>query len=580
MPEFEFRLLNLQDLPGMLKWGCHYDPRLEHYSFCDFTLSDMESWYHTKQKMLTRKLYGLLADGVAVGFITLKKINFVYRTAEIGIAVNPDECGKGYGTALIRHLLDHVYRTFPIDRIYLDVAEFNHVARRLYEKTGFMYIGEEIKAYENQSDKALLSAFPADFSLVNGQLCTKFLRMSHHRETLTEYAPAKINLGLRIVGKDERGYHRLVTTMASVGLSDLVHIRLSKSDRRIRITSFHEGIPEEKNLAYIAANYFFDYCADVLKVKINKNIEISICKRIPEGAGMGGGSSDAAAVLRGLNKLFGLSISEEELEKIAFRIGSDVPFCVRGGVAVVRGCGEVLEPYEIERRLPLLVCLPVTKLSTGEVYREFDTMNRDEVILKELQISYANNRINSSVSTIKLPVDFVQQHEKDMVSEREAYDEAMRLKKVLRDDVCTICGVCADSDFGTEADAIDDSHFNSDRPHSTPDHSALHREKEEEEDESFDFGAFDELKRAIPPNDLEAAANLILMNKSYRHETEIHAKMRILLELGAVHVAMSGSGPSVYGVFKCRTDALRAQRRLQRSVCTEIETGKRKGETN
>lgn len=530
--ESTFRLITQEDLPTMLKWGRHFDPRLEHYSFVDFDLDDIRSWYHTKQKFLTRKLYGLIVDHAVVGFITLKKINFIYRTAEIGIAVNPDTFGRGYGTTLIESLLSHVFRTFSIETIFLDVAEFNVNARRLYEKCGFMYIGAEEKPYENQSNKGLAVDFPNDFYCVEGRLYTKFLRMSYQKSTVSEMAPAKINFGLRVVGESD-GYHSLVTTMLTADFSDVVHVRINKKNTGIHILSRHEGIEEKDNLCYKAAREFLNHVDFVDEDCRDKSIEISIYKRIPEGAGMGGGSADAAAVLRALNQIYRDPFDRAQLEELALKIGSDVPFCIGGGAAIARGRGEKLEAFRVDKPMHLLVYPPSVKISTAEVFAEYDRLKVNERALPNEQRFYpADDRSAASGRRY----DTVSRKYKKSVSEEEAYVEAFRLRQLIG----------MEEDRGAHDDAyvsIDDAYVS----------------------------IYEKLIRTIPPNDLEPATQNLVEKDTNDVKNGPAYAINLLRENGAVYAAMSGSGPSVYGIFESEYDARRAQKKLPKSIYSLIK---------
>lgn len=548
--DFVFRLITPEDLPSMLKWGGHFDPRLEHYSFRDFDLDDIRNWYHAKQKFLTRKLYGLISDHTVIGFITLKKINFIYRTAEIGIAVNPDEHGKGYGTQLIKELISHVYSTFPIETVFLDVAEFNTNARKLYEKCGFMYVGEDRKLYENQQNPGLIADFPNDFFQMENKIYANFLRMSYQKSTITEYAPAKINLGLRVVGKNDR-YHDLVTTMVTADFADIIHVRANKKSPGIRILSHHEGIEEQQNLCYRAAKIFREHVDFTDEECRNSGIEISIYKRIPEGAGMGGGSADAAAVLRALNRLYGYPFSKNQLEELALKLGSDVPFCVGGGAAIAKGRGERLEDYIIEKPLHILIYRPSVKLATAAVFEEYDRMKdteknqKREYILNDIStdtgmsavVNYADSAQEISLNT---KYSAIRRMYKKSVSENEAYIEALRLKSLIgkeEDEGCT-------QHYLWGCDSHDEGEY---------------------------VSIYEKLIRTIPPNDLEHATHNFLHRSGKDFKNSPTYAINLLREHGAVYAAMSGSGPSVYGIFESERDARKAQKKLPKSIYSIIK---------
>ncbi|WP_033826371.1 4-(cytidine 5'-diphospho)-2-C-methyl-D-erythritol kinase [Bacillus andreraoultii] len=179
-------------------------------------------------------------------------------------------------------------------------------------------------------------------------------------------APAKINLSLDVLYKREDGFHELEMVMTTVDLADRVELELIKDDRII-IQSQTRFVPDdERNLAYKAAKILKD------KFNINTGVSISIEKHIPVAAGLAGGSSDAAAVLRGMNKLWDLGLSIDELAKIGAEIGSDVSFCVYGGTALAKGRGEVITPLPPPPNCWVVLSKPSIGVSTGEVYEHLD----------------------------------------------------------------------------------------------------------------------------------------------------------------------------------------------------------------
>lgn len=187
--------------------------------------------------------------------------------------------------------------------------------------------------------------------------------------TLYEGAYAKLNLTLDVLGKREDGYHDLQSVMQTISIRDDVEIDIG-TGKPWKLLCSVEGIPEdETNLAWKAAKV---YC-DTMKKDPN-GLEIRILKRIPSGAGMGGGSADAAAVLRALNRHYGEPLSILALAELGAQVGSDVPFCVLCGTAMVEGRGERL------RRLPdipdciFVVVKPEFSVSTPELYRKIDSV--------------------------------------------------------------------------------------------------------------------------------------------------------------------------------------------------------------
>ncbi|ASN03745.1 4-(cytidine 5'-diphospho)-2-C-methyl-D-erythritol kinase [Virgibacillus necropolis] len=152
-----------------------------------------------------------------------------------------------------------------------------------------------------------------------------------------ENAPAKITLSLDVLGKREDGYHDVEMVMTTVDLSDRVALTSLEVDH-IAVSADNQYVPnDERNLAFKAAHALKN------KYHITQGVRIDIEKNIPVSAGLGGGSSDAAAVLRGLNKLWGLDIPLSELADLGASIGSDVPFCVYGSTALAKGRGEIIQ---------------------------------------------------------------------------------------------------------------------------------------------------------------------------------------------------------------------------------------------
>ena len=151
---------------------------------------------------------------------------------------------------------------------------------------------------------------------------------------LTRYAKAKINLTLDVLGKREDGYHDLKMIMAEIPLADTV--TLTKQNEITVRTNLSFLPKNDKNIAFRAAKLFFE------ETGLNGGVAIQIDKKIPVSAGLAGGSTDAAAVLHGLNELYETNISLEQLQQMGNKIGKDIPFCLQGGVALAEGTGERL----------------------------------------------------------------------------------------------------------------------------------------------------------------------------------------------------------------------------------------------
>jgi len=169
-------------------------------------------------------------------------------------------------------------------------------------------------------------------------------------------SPAKVNLGLWLLGKRDDGYHEIFTIYHTVSLFDEVFIR----EGPLRVETSN-NIPQEENLVYRALR--------LMEKRLGKELELSvyICKNIPQGAGLGGGSSNCAVVLKAVNDLLGKPLSTEELEEIVKSVSSDGVFFLYGGTAVGRGRGDTVEPIKhIDLKLTLIY--PNVQAHTGRVY--------------------------------------------------------------------------------------------------------------------------------------------------------------------------------------------------------------------
>ena len=187
--------------------------------------------------------------------------------------------------------------------------------------------------------------------------------------TLFEPAYAKVNLTLDILGIREDGYHELQTVMQSISLQDDMEIIVGTGEPW-KLTCSQPGIPcDGRNLAWKAAKTF----CETLNLD-PRGLEIHMTKRIPSEAGMGGGSSDAAAVLRALNRHFGEPLSLMELANLGARVGSDVPFCVLGGTAMCEGRGEKMRKLPDMPECWLVVVKPEFSVSTPALFRQIDSV--------------------------------------------------------------------------------------------------------------------------------------------------------------------------------------------------------------
>lgn len=186
---------------------------------------------------------------------------------------------------------------------------------------------------------------------------------------ISERAYAKLNLSLDVTGARPDGYHEMRMLMQSVDLCDEVKITLTR-DGEIRVRTNLRYLPSDgRNIAWKAACAFFDALGGEGK---GLGAEITIKKRIPVCAGLGGGSSDGAAVLRALNRLLDAKLPPERLEQLGGTLGSDVPFCVRGGTQLAEGRGDELKILPPLPDCGIVICKPPFSVSTPELFRRVD----------------------------------------------------------------------------------------------------------------------------------------------------------------------------------------------------------------
>jgi 4-diphosphocytidyl-2-C-methyl-D-erythritol kinase len=187
--------------------------------------------------------------------------------------------------------------------------------------------------------------------------------------TYTVKAPAKINLALDVLSKRSDGYHDVAMIMQTVALYDTISVR--SGFEGIKLTSDSSKIPiDETNIAYKAAHYLST------KYNVKRGAHIHIEKRIPVAAGLAGGSTDAAAVLKLLNKAWELKLSKVELMDAGKKLGSDVPFCIQGGTCLAEGLGEKLTVIKSMPDCYILLAKPNISVSTQEVYQ---SLNLNEI---------------------------------------------------------------------------------------------------------------------------------------------------------------------------------------------------------
>lgn len=211
---------------------------------------------------------------------------------------------------------------------------------------------------------------------------------------IIEKAPAKINLGLDICGKRDDGFHELSMIMVSVDLNDYVTVSELDEDV-ICIESNNLRMPlDDKNDIYKAAHLLKETYG------ITKGVHIRLDKQIPICAGLGGGSSDAAATLRALNQLWDLKLSQEALTKIGFEVGSDVPYCLSAGCAKVSGKGDIVEPLPVGLSGWVVLVKPDFGVSTRTIFREIKPQDISRVDIAGIEEALQTDNYNLLLETM------------------------------------------------------------------------------------------------------------------------------------------------------------------------------------
>ncbi|MCF8018567.1 MAG: 4-(cytidine 5'-diphospho)-2-C-methyl-D-erythritol kinase [Vallitaleaceae bacterium] len=181
-------------------------------------------------------------------------------------------------------------------------------------------------------------------------------------------ARAKINLALDVIGKRENGYHDVRMVMQTIELHDKVRLKKIKSDKILMKTNLPYLPRDNRNLVYQVVEYM------KTTYGIKSGVYIDLYKVIPVGAGLAGGSTDAAQSVLGMNELFELGLNIETMEEIGAKFGADIPYCIRGGTMIAEGIGEILTPIKPIMKLHLLIVKPKQSVSTAYVYGNLDVM--------------------------------------------------------------------------------------------------------------------------------------------------------------------------------------------------------------
>jgi 4-diphosphocytidyl-2-C-methyl-D-erythritol kinase len=228
-------------------------------------------------------------------------------------------------------------------------------------------------------------------------------------------SPAKINLFLNILKKREDGYHEIATLMQAIDLED--GIALEKREKGITLSTDHPDCPaDESNLAYKAAALLLE------DQGIEEGLHIDIRKRIPIAAGLGGGSSDAATTLKGLDRLFELKVPPGELTRLAAKLGSDVPFFLGPSQALAKGRGEILKPVRFYTDYWLVMVCPDFGISTQWAYQNY------RISLTRIKKEYNLKNLENRKEFFEALLDFDNDLEKAV---QERYPAIGRIKEIL-----------------------------------------------------------------------------------------------------------------------------------------------------
>ena len=237
-------------------------------------------------------------------------------------------------------------------------------------------------------------------------------------------ALGKINLGLDVLGRRENGYHDVRMVMQTVYLYDQIVITKTKQPGVKAETNLFYLPVDENNLACRAAKMLID------EFNITEGVHISMDKKIPVSAGMAGGSADAAAVLFGVNKMFGLGLSKQELMERGVRLGADVPYCIMRGTALSEGIGEILTPLPPMPQCRVLIAKPSVSVSTKHVYENLNLpslgaeahpdIDAMRAAIEKKDLSGVVSQLGNVLETVTIPENPVIQTLKDKMMEMGA----------------------------------------------------------------------------------------------------------------------------------------------------------------
>ena len=240
-------------------------------------------------------------------------------------------------------------------------------------------------------------------------------------------ALAKINLGLDVLGKREDGYHEVRMVMQTIHLYDRVEIKKTRSPHIHVETNLYYLPVNEDNLVYRAAKLMKD------EFQIKEGVRIVLQKFIPVAAGLAGGSSDAAAVLVGMNRIFNLGLKQNKLMELGLKIGADVPFCIMRGTALAEGIGEQLTALPPMPKCPVLIAKPAISVSTKAVYeglKLYDGMEHPDIdgVIEGIQqkdLKGVASHMGNILETVTIPMYPVIEDIKKLMLENGALNAMM-----------------------------------------------------------------------------------------------------------------------------------------------------------
>lgn len=240
-------------------------------------------------------------------------------------------------------------------------------------------------------------------------------------------ALAKINLGLDVLGKREDGYHEVRMVMQTIHLYDRVEIKKTRSPHIYVETNLYYLPVNEDNLVYRAAKLMKD------EFQIKEGVRIVLQKFIPVAAGLAGGSSDAAAVLVGMNRIFNLGLKQNKLMELGLKIGADVPFCIMRGTALAEGIGEKLTALPPMPKCPVLIAKPAISVSTKAVYeglKLYDGMEHPDIdgVMEGIQqkdLKGVASHMGNILETVTIPMYPVIEDIKKLMLENGALNAMM-----------------------------------------------------------------------------------------------------------------------------------------------------------